>query len=81
MVRCFMCLYNYHVNCVDLEKDAVIWNCFRCRRLPETVDILMTKMNDMLETMDIIRQSQELIVENMTNKLNITENVHDKVSK
>ena len=81
MVRCFMCLYNYHVNCVDLEKDVVIWNCLRCHRLPETVDILMTKMNDMLETMNTIRQSQELIVENMTNELNITENVPDKVSE
>ena len=60
MVRCCICMVSHHVKCVDLQdQTSNVWNCLNCRRIPEIIRGLTSKVNELKQTVDNLIQLNE----------------------
>ena len=47
MLQCSVCMGWFHTECADSVSDAVIWNCLKCRAIPDTLNNLNTQINEL----------------------------------
>ena len=62
MVQCSTCMGWIHAICSDVGEEArAIWNCSKCRTLPETVEDLKQQIFEVRSLLsDIIQKQGEL---------------------
>ena len=72
-ISCWLCYHQYHVDCVDCEDPKSVWTCSICRVVPDTVNSLASKLDQ------ILKQNSDLI--NMMQKQREEINVLKEISQ
>ena len=79
-IRCNLCMYWFHANCVNISDiDSVgAWVCSEYRKLPQTVNLLKTHLETLLESTTKIVSNLNDLRKEVQNKFT---NVEDRLTQ
>ena len=59
-ISCWLCCHQYHSDCVDCDDPKSAWTCPICRLMPDTVNSLASKLDQILkQNSDLINMMQK----------------------
>lgn len=78
-IRCNLCMNWFHTDCVGIsDMDSVgAWVCADCRKLPETVKIMKSQIEILLDSTMSISENINSFSKNLENKF---ENLNDRLT-
>ena len=78
-IRCNVCMVWYHTVCVGISDVDVVgaWACAGCRKLPETVTKMKTKLDTLLETTYIMMKTFKTFTDKVDKKF---DNLNDRIT-